>query len=146
MANQKISEMPEADLPLSGDELVPIVQEGHNRIAPASAFGGGGDGIPTARGTVDQWGTVDQGSVGIDDVGWNCASPGAYVVNFVPGFFSATPIVVVTPVRTSGANLPICEIVSQTATEVEIQIYDVIDGTGRDCAFNIVAIQGAETE
>lgn len=38
MANQKISAMPDATLPLSGDELVPIVQGGENRRAPARSL------------------------------------------------------------------------------------------------------------
>lgn len=40
--NQKISESPAATLPLSGTELVAIVQGGLNKNAPASAFGMGG--------------------------------------------------------------------------------------------------------
>lgn len=39
--NQKISESPAATLPLSGTELVAIVQGGLNKNAPASAFGMG---------------------------------------------------------------------------------------------------------
>jgi hypothetical protein len=38
MANQKISQLPAATTPLAGTELVPVVQGGETRRAPASAF------------------------------------------------------------------------------------------------------------
>lgn len=149
MANQKISEMPAATVPLEGTELVAIVQEGVNRAAPASAFGGGGgggDSIPIARAQSDQFGTLQPGAIGIDSIEWNCGFPGFYVVNFTEGFFSSPPIVIVTPFFTSGAARRSAEIQYQDQDEAEVQIYSNASGSGVDCGFNIVAIQGGETE
>jgi hypothetical protein len=39
----KISQLPDATLPLIGDELVEVDQDNHSRKAPVSAFGGGSD-------------------------------------------------------------------------------------------------------
>jgi len=48
MANVKITEMPNATLPLAGTEPLEVVQGGQSRQAPASAFGGGGDVVVLA--------------------------------------------------------------------------------------------------
>lgn len=52
MALVKISELPEADLPLVGDEMLEVVQGGENKRVPASSVGfedAPADGTPYAR-------------------------------------------------------------------------------------------------
>ncbi|APZ81843.1 hypothetical protein vBEliSR6L_78 [Erythrobacter phage vB_EliS_R6L] len=46
MATKKISELVAASTPLSGDELVEIVQGGENKRVASSELGGGGGGGP----------------------------------------------------------------------------------------------------
>jgi hypothetical protein len=47
MADKKISELGSASLPLSGTELVPIVQGGVTKKVPVNEIGGGGDFMPS---------------------------------------------------------------------------------------------------
>lgn len=57
-----ISALPSATTPLAGTELVPVVQGGVTKKAPASAFGGGGGGGTPANPTATAGDTAVNGS------------------------------------------------------------------------------------
>ena len=75
--NKKISELPAADLPLSGVEKVEIVQGGINKQVDSSELGGGGSGaVDSVNG---QTGVVvlNAGDVGADPAGSAAAAQAA---------------------------------------------------------------------
>ena len=136
MANEKISAMPAATLPLAGSELVPVVQEGENRRAPASAFGG----IAIARCRVASNGTLIDG-VGVDSV--ERISTGDYVVTFDEVFFETPPFCI-------ASSNQLCVIIEEHGTfattvadelSVNVDVHDK-DGARIDRPFTLIAVQG----
>lgn len=147
MANQKISALPEATLPLEGTELVPVVQGGENRRAPASAFGssnGGGGGATEkiAYCVVGGNGTLLEGSRGIQSV--TRFGTGDYEIAFEAGFFTSTPICSATIeaadhnaiiALVSGANAEFCSVLAKS-----------LAGDPANGQFHFIAIASIEEE
>lgn len=140
MANQKISALPEATLPLEGNESVPLIQEGANCRAPASAF----MGPRRACARVADDGTLLLGK-GITSV--ERSSTGVYVVNFTAAGFQRAPFCV------ASSNKE-CSVIeehgtfsthSQTATQVVVDVHDK-DGTRIDCPFTLICESADEAD
>lgn len=89
MANVKISEMTAATLPLDGDELLEVVQDGVSKQAPASAFGGASS-LKIAFASIGADGAIADGSQNVDEV--VVGSFGIYTINVGSAGFSLPPV------------------------------------------------------
>jgi hypothetical protein len=66
MANTKITQLDDADLPLTGEELIEIVQGGVNKKAPQSAVSGGSGSTPTLAEVLEEGATNNQIALELD--------------------------------------------------------------------------------
>lgn len=121
MANIKITEMTDATLPLDGDELVPIVQGGENRKAPASAFGGSA-ALKIAFARVGSDASVVSGSQNVDDV--TLGSFGVYTIDVTSAGFTQLPVPVATwasVIAGDGGGAPTISAKAVSTTQIEVQ-------------------------
>lgn len=124
MSNTKLTQMPPADLPLSGAELAYVVQGGNSRQVPVSELSGRVLGEPFTISGPHTMGEADNGQtlilpvtqvltidIGLP-VGFGCA---------IKGDFTYAGTATVTDERDAGALYPWCAIV-QTGTDT----YDLV--------------------
>lgn len=134
MSGIKILNLPEAEVPLSGSEVVPIVQGGETRQVPASSLGGG---LKMAVGFVDFDGTLRGGSVGIESA--EEIETGVYGVTFEEGYFSFIPAIFIMAMP-GEAGLDIGgTAVAGNLTQARIDLF--VEGNPVTIGFQVLAVE-----